>query len=68
METKYKFEGTSVLLEISHAEKVDSDKDGVSSIEATVAVTAKLNGLEMADEFLKNSDIAVYIKQKLGMA
>jgi hypothetical protein len=65
MKTEYKMEGMNLVLGVSEDVKVDGDKDGVASVTGGLSLNLTLNGLEIADELLKSSDLAKKIKEKL---
>lgn len=65
MKPEIKVEGKTVKMKVAEAYSYDSDKDGVAAAKASIALEFELDGLELADELLKSSDVAQKIKEKL---
>lgn len=70
METKsdWKLEGDKVVVTFTASEKVDKDADGAASVEFESQNTLKLDGSELLEEFLANTEWLKFIKGKLGVA
>lgn len=66
MKPEIKVEGKTVIFKAEHSAAYDSDKDGVAAAEAAVSLSFKIDGLELADELLKSSELAQKIKEKLA--
>lgn len=67
MKVSTKVEGTVVIINAELNYKLDKDADGTASVEAKSVNEIKLNGLELADELLKEVKILDYIKEKFGI-
>ncbi len=65
MKPEMKLEGKTLKLKIAESAQYDSDKDGIAAAKASIVLELELDGLEIADELLKSSDIAQKIAEKL---
>lgn len=65
MKPEMKLEGKNLKLKIAESAAYDSDKDGVAAAKASIVLELELDGLEIADELLKSSEVAQKIAEKL---
>lgn len=65
MKPEMKLEGKVLKLKVAESVSYDSDKDGIAAAKASVNLEIELDGLEIADELLKSSEIAQKIAAKL---
>jgi len=65
MKPEMKLEGKVLKLKAAESVAYDSDKDGITAAKASVNLEIELDGLEIADELLKSSEIAQKIAEKI---
>lgn len=65
MKPELKLEGKMLKMKLAESAQYDSDKDGVAAAKASLNLEIELDGLEIADELLKSSELAQKIAEKL---
>lgn len=67
MKPTVKVEGDNFIVETTLEHKVDTDVDGVASVSVTGNLKIVLDGSEVMDELIKNSEFLAKVKAKLGL-
>lgn len=75
LKPEIKVEGKSVKIKIDGEYKIDKDQDGKASVYAKSSNEIQIDGLELVDELLKDSEVlnkilekAEAIKKKIGLS